>query len=745
MNDLRTRIIIEAINNTQKTLNDIQSGLNGVQKQTTGLGSLFSTKGAVITAALTGIALGIRKVISETAKFEQTKVAFNTLVGSAVEAKTVLNDLQAFASKTPFTLPGVENSAKMLLAFGINTKELIPTLKSIGDISSGLGLREDGMQRLILNLGQIQTQGKLTGRELRDFAVNGVPILDMLADSMGKSKNEITEMTTAGKIMAKDVKESFTKTTSEGGKFADMMGKQSKTMLGLWSNLKDTISIEARQMGVNLIAPLKVVLPFIISLIKPLGKIIGGLINAFVKISMVIAVFVRSIRPLITGFKDLITLFKITEAGSDGFVGKIKMVANFMGTVFKSALDIAIIAVQKFIDVIKKIPVIGESISNGLSQLQENVSGNIELMAIDFRIMNNNITNAKMEAERDFTDLVNSFTTGGADMGGAINDTSEEVKEARKKMSEDLNDMNTDYWGMVVDVNRSLLDLKTKHAQTMSDLEGDIDGVLEKVDELEKDYKDKFTSIGESLGEAFVDSQDDIDKLTEKIKELRTEIASADSGEKKIKLSAELTDSVTELERLEAAQKKITSSDFAKQYAEQIAEVKRLSSLTDIERAFEDAKKQQTELTVETERRTLELATELNAINKKKEAEKSAYESHRNELLVTKQKMQEFQMTVVAAMADMENQTEEKVALMGKHLKDLQKILQDVDSTVAAINSRSGSSVKPVSSTTSAAVNTSSNTITVNLGGVTIKNAEDEKRLTQAITDALNNITSNNA
>lgn len=741
MNDLRTRIIIEAINNTQKTLKDIQGDLNGVQKQTSGLGSLFSSKGVVITAALTGIALGIKKVVSETAKFEQTKVAFNTLVGSAVEAKTVLNDLQAFAAKTPFTLPGIEDSGKMLLAFGINTKELIPTLKSIGDISSGIGLREDGMQRLILNLGQIQTQGKLTGRELRDFAVNGVPILDMLADSMGKSKNEIQEMTTAGQIMAKDVKDAFTKATSEGGKFADMMGKQSKTMLGLWSNLQDTISIQARKIGVNLIAPMKVALPFLISLVEPLGKIISSVINIFAKLATIVAVAGKNIMRAIIIVRDSIIAFRQLSSDSNTLIGRLKGVAGFVGTAFTTAFNVAVKAIQGFIEIISKIPVLGDAIG----AVSSSVSDAVELMAIDFRIMNNDITNAKMEAERDFSDLVNSFTTGGADMGGAINDTAEEVKEARKKMAEDLNDMNTDYWDMVVDVNRSLLDLKTKHAKTMSDLEDDIIGVQEKVSELEKDYKDKFTSIGESLGEAFVDSQNDIDKLKTKIKELNAEIASSDSGDKKIKLSTELSESTAELERLEAAQKRITSSEFAKQYADQIAEVKRLSSLTDIERAFEDAKKQQTELTAETERRALELATELAAINEKKEAEKSAYESHRNELLATKQKMQDFQMTVVAAMSDMENQTEEKVALMGKHLKDLQKILQDVDATVSAINSRSGN-VKPVGKTaTTSSINTSSNTITVNLGGVTIKNAEDEKKLTQAITDALNNITSNNA
>ena len=70
------------------------------------------------------------------------------------------------------------------------------------------------MSRLALNYGQVITQGHLTGRELRDFQVNGVPILEALSESLGKTKSEIKDMISSGEISANDVTRAFDVMTS---------------------------------------------------------------------------------------------------------------------------------------------------------------------------------------------------------------------------------------------------------------------------------------------------------------------------------------------------------------------------------------------------------------------------------------------------------------------------------------------------------------------------------------------------
>ena len=199
--------------------------------------------------AALGFATAFALAAKESARFEQTTVAFTTMLGSAEKATKFLKELTNFAKTTPFTLPGVEKAAKKLLAVGFASEEILPTLKAVGDVSSGLGLGQEGLDRLILNLGQVKTQGKLTGRELRDFAVAGVPLLDALADSMGKSTVQITEMVSKGEIGFDKVSEAFVTMSSEGGRFFNLMGKQALTVAGKFSNFQDSVIELSRAFG----------------------------------------------------------------------------------------------------------------------------------------------------------------------------------------------------------------------------------------------------------------------------------------------------------------------------------------------------------------------------------------------------------------------------------------------------------------------------------------------------------------
>jgi tape measure domain-containing protein len=116
-------------------------------------------------------------------------------------------------------------------------------------VSAGLGVP---MERLILNFGQVRVQGQLTGRELRDFAIAGVPLIDELAKNLGVTKERIADMVSEGKIGFPEVSTAFETMTSNGGKFEDLMDKQSKTFSGIVSNMSDEIGRLARDIiGIN--------------------------------------------------------------------------------------------------------------------------------------------------------------------------------------------------------------------------------------------------------------------------------------------------------------------------------------------------------------------------------------------------------------------------------------------------------------------------------------------------------------
>ena len=210
--------------------------------QTTGaqVDQNFSRMGSAVSRFVSlyaGAQLG-NQIIKVRGEFQQLAVAFETMLGSKSKADKLMADVVEFAAKTPFQLTDVSGGTKQLLAYGVAAEDILPTLKSLGDVSAGLSVP---IERLILNYGQVKTQMQLTGRELRDFNVAGVPIIAELSKNLKKSETEIQDMVSAGKIGFKDVEAAFRSMTEEGGRFANLMDKQSATITGQISNLKDNI------------------------------------------------------------------------------------------------------------------------------------------------------------------------------------------------------------------------------------------------------------------------------------------------------------------------------------------------------------------------------------------------------------------------------------------------------------------------------------------------------------------------
>lgn len=88
--------------------------------------------------------------------FEQTQMAFTTMLKSAEQANSFLTQAQNMANATPFEFPQLADASKKMLAFGWDVKSILPDLSTIGDAASGLGLGAEGINQITLALGQIR-------------------------------------------------------------------------------------------------------------------------------------------------------------------------------------------------------------------------------------------------------------------------------------------------------------------------------------------------------------------------------------------------------------------------------------------------------------------------------------------------------------------------------------------------------------------------------------------------------------
>lgn len=204
---------------------------------------LFGLAGALGTVAVAGIGTGIKLAAS----MEQTKIAFTTMLGSASEADKFVKQMWDFAAKTPFEFEPLLQGARSLMAMGFAAKDVLPTLRNVGDAAAGLGLSSEGVQRIVVALGQMKAKGAASGEEMRQLAEAGIPAWRYLAKSIG------TDIPTAMKMAeskAINGEQAINAILSGMGKdFGGLMEKQSQSIAGLWSTTKDNVSAALRVVG----------------------------------------------------------------------------------------------------------------------------------------------------------------------------------------------------------------------------------------------------------------------------------------------------------------------------------------------------------------------------------------------------------------------------------------------------------------------------------------------------------------
>lgn len=206
------------------------------------LANTLKVGGAIVGGAIAGAgAIGIKTA----AQLEQADIAFSTMLGSGEKAKAFLADLNQFAAKTPFDLPGLQKSASSLISVGIDANKVIPIMTSLGNATSGMGTGAEGVKRATVALQQMQAAGRITGQDLNQLRDAGVPVFELLAAATGKTTAEVAALAQAGKLGKTELDQLMGALETGKGleRFNGLMEKQSASLTGLWSTAKDQFTV----------------------------------------------------------------------------------------------------------------------------------------------------------------------------------------------------------------------------------------------------------------------------------------------------------------------------------------------------------------------------------------------------------------------------------------------------------------------------------------------------------------------
>lgn len=188
----------------------------------------------------------VTQVATVRGEFQQLEIAFKTMLGSAAQADALMSQLVKTAATTPFGLTDIAQSAKQLLAYGVEADKVNETLIRLGDIAAGLSIPINDLAYLY---GTTMVQGRLYTQDLNQFLGRGIPLIEQLAQQFGVAENQVKALVEEGKVGFPEVEQAIINLTNEGSMFGGLMAAQSQSIIGQISNIEDAIDTMFNEIG----------------------------------------------------------------------------------------------------------------------------------------------------------------------------------------------------------------------------------------------------------------------------------------------------------------------------------------------------------------------------------------------------------------------------------------------------------------------------------------------------------------
>lgn len=235
---------------------DIQNAVHQtaekVEKDGNSIDDVISNIQKSMNIAIGGWSIGkfVNQMMQVRGQFQQTEMAFKTMLQSEEKADALMKQLIRTAAVTPFGVEDVTEGAKQLLAFNVAAEDVNKTLIGLGDVAAGMGLN---LKDLVMLYGTTIAKGKMDTMDLYQFLNRGIPIADEIAKVMGldvtNAIKEVQKQIKAGKVTSDIFIQAMQSMTAEGSKFGGLMEAQSKTITGQISNIEDAIEQMFNELG----------------------------------------------------------------------------------------------------------------------------------------------------------------------------------------------------------------------------------------------------------------------------------------------------------------------------------------------------------------------------------------------------------------------------------------------------------------------------------------------------------------
>ena len=472
--------------------------------------------------AIGGWSIGkfVNQMMQVRGQFQQTEMAFKTMLQSEEKADALMKQLIRTAAVTPFGVEDVTEGAKQLLAFNVAAEDVNKTLIGLGDVAAGMGLN---LKDLVMLYGTTIAKGKMDTMDLYQFLNRGIPIADEIAKVMGldvtNAIKEVQKQIKAGKVTSDIFIQAMQSMTAEGSKFGGLMEAQSKTITGQISNIEDAIEQMFNDLGKSQEGVINTGLGVVSTLVEnweTVGKVLMTVVAAYgaykaavitmialekARIAIGSAQAFWSLARSISSAKDAMLLFNMaTSANPLGLLLGTVAAGITLFSVFGGSAEDASTTTNKFGDDATKASSRVESLLDVIKALGDK-------------------TNEQAKKSKAYKDAVNELSTIYAEYGITI----DKIKEDESNLV-DVKQQEIDKSNELIEQIK-LESAERNRANAISQVNDDYNKkITEAQEDLLKNLKDAYGNEGRGISLKIQDlvSEEELKKLAQYRNDMRT-------------------------------------------------------------------------------------------------------------------------------------------------------------------------------------------------------------------------------
>lgn len=274
---------------------------------------------ASLGVGLAGLAPMVKGALAQ-AEFEKAEIGLATLLGSAEKASQVFERIKQDAARTPFETQDLLLANQAIISQGIEADRSMNLVNNLGEALSAMGRGSADLSAMAINLQQIAANGRASSIDMKQFAMRGINMFQLVSESSGIAVEKLQEMP----ITLQMIEAALAKTSGAGGKYEGAMDRMSQSVDGKISTANDNIKFSFAAIG-KAIEPITHFLidTFIVLMENiqkfadsPIGKFVFRLVFALSALATILGVTLIATGALRLGMFKLATMFGETTSAS---------------------------------------------------------------------------------------------------------------------------------------------------------------------------------------------------------------------------------------------------------------------------------------------------------------------------------------------------------------------------------------------------------------------------------------------